>query len=93
MPDFECASVRPSSASSRSSSPKACTLAATCQGAKDATTLTLLNIFRTNLSVMSNAVLGFFIASQRLLVRGIAEGRHKSEADVRELLAAATAPS
>ena len=34
---------------------------ATCQEAKDATTLTLLNIFRTNLSVMSNAVLGFFM--------------------------------
>lgn len=34
---------------------------ATCQDAKDATTLTLLNIFRTNLSVMSNAVLGFFV--------------------------------
>jgi hypothetical protein len=31
---------------------------ATCQ---DATTLTLLNIFRANLSVMSNAVLGFFM--------------------------------
>jgi hypothetical protein len=33
---------------------------ASCQEAKDATTLTLLNIFRTNLTVMSNAVLGFF---------------------------------
>ena len=30
-----------------------------CQDGKDATTLTLLNIFRANLSVMSNAVLGF----------------------------------
>lgn len=28
---------------------------------KDASTLTLLNIFRTNLSVMSNAVLGFLM--------------------------------
>ncbi|HEX5751577.1 MAG TPA: hemerythrin domain-containing protein [Archangium sp.] len=33
---------------------------ASCQDSKDATTLTLLNIFRTNLTVMSSAVLGFF---------------------------------
>ncbi|WPB72992.1 hemerythrin domain-containing protein [Archangium violaceum] len=33
---------------------------AACQESKDATSLTLLNIFRTNLTVMSNAVLGFF---------------------------------
>jgi|GEM_PF-1696026 len=35
---------------------------ATCQEAKDATTLSLINIFRTNLSVMSNAVIGFFLS-------------------------------
>jgi hypothetical protein len=36
---------------------------AACQEAQDATTLTLLNVFRTNLSVMSNAVHGFFLAT------------------------------
>lgn len=35
--------------------------AAACQDARDATTLTLLNIFRSNLQVMSNAVQGFFM--------------------------------
>jgi hypothetical protein len=36
-------------------------VAASCQDAKDATSLTMLNIFRANLSVMSSAVHGFFV--------------------------------
>ena len=34
---------------------------ATCREVQDATTLTLLNVFRTNQRVMSNAVHGFFV--------------------------------
>jgi hypothetical protein len=34
---------------------------ATCHEARDASTLTLLSVFRTNLTVMSNAVHGFFV--------------------------------
>ncbi|HEX8820323.1 MAG TPA: hypothetical protein VF794_10385 [Archangium sp.] len=34
---------------------------ATCREVQDASTLTLLNVFRTNLTVMSNAVHGFFV--------------------------------
>ncbi|HEX8438210.1 hypothetical protein [Archangium sp.] len=37
------------------------TVVATCREAQDASTLTLLTIFRTNLTVMSNAVHGFFV--------------------------------
>jgi hypothetical protein len=34
---------------------------AMCREAQDSSTLTLLNVFRTNLKVMSNAVHGFFV--------------------------------
>jgi hypothetical protein len=34
---------------------------ATCHEARDSSTITLLTVFRTNLTVMSNAVQGFFV--------------------------------
>jgi hypothetical protein len=37
------------------------TVVATCREVQDSTTLTLLNVFRTNQRVMSNAVHGFFV--------------------------------
>jgi hypothetical protein len=37
------------------------TVVATCREVQDSSTLTLLNVFRTNQRVMSNAVHGFFV--------------------------------
>ena len=38
------------------------TVVSTCREARDSSTLTLLSVFRTNLTVMSNAVHGFFVS-------------------------------